>query len=216
MPERKAPGRPKSDEKSRQIFEAAVALFTSQGYENTRVDEVARLAGVSKQTVYSHFDGKDHLFQSAMTYLCEQMGMPEGLERDVRPAEEVLTEIGGHFLRLLLSEASKRLYRLILANVDRHPDVAELFYATGPRTFIERLGVYLSACAARGELALEEPELAAAQFFAMMRGELHMRSVLGVEPLPTEQEIDHYIQACTRLFVAGYRPGRRHADREIR
>lgn len=172
------------------------------------MDAVARQAGVSKQTVYSHFAGKDQLFAAAMTFLCEQLGMPEGLERDPRPPHVVLPEIAGQFLRLLLTEESRRLYRLILSNVDGHPDVAALFYRTGPRTFIERLGAYLAVKADEGELVLDDAELAAAQFFALVRGELHMRAVLGVAPFPSEAEIDRYVACSVRTFLEGHRPRR--------
>jgi len=182
-------------------------LFVSQGFEKTRVEEVARLAGVSKQTVYSHFDGKDQLFSAAMGHLCERLRMPEGLSDDPRPPEEVLREIGGQFLRLLLTEESRRLYRLILSNVDDHPDVAQRFYEAGPRTFILRLAGYLKSKSDHGELAIDDPELSAAQFFSMIRGELHMRAVLAVGPAPDEAEIDRYVAECVRTFVRGHLPG---------
>lgn len=213
MPRAKRRGRPKSDSKNRQIFDAAVALFIRQGYEATRIEEVAARAGVSKQTIYSHFDGKDHLFAAAMTHVCERLGMPAGFEQDPRAPAVVLAEIGGQFLRLLLTEESMRLYRLLLSNVERHPDVAQLFYTTGPRTFITRLAAYLKAQSDAGVLRVAHPERAAAQFFSLMRGELHMRAVLGVEPRPTEAEIDRYIREATRVFVRGHAP---HSAQAVR
>ena len=89
------------------------------------------------------------------------------------PPADVLAEIGRHFLRMLLTEESRRLYRLVLANVERHPEVAKAFYRTGPSTFMERLAGYLKAKSDDGSLQVDDPRLAAAQFFANPGGAPH-------------------------------------------
>jgi len=202
---RRQRGRPKSDSKRRQIFGAAIGLFMSQGYERTRVEQIAGLAGVSKQTIYSHFKDKDDLYQAAITYVCEQLGMPEGLAEDKRDPLDVLTEIGTAFLALLMSDDSRNLYKLVVANADTHPDVAATFYSAGPRTFIDRLAQYLERKTSEGILAIDDPQMAASQFFSMIRGELHMRAILGVGPEILDEELTDYVTSCARLFVRGYR-----------
>jgi TetR/AcrR family transcriptional repressor of mexJK operon len=201
---KRRPGRPKSDSKRAQIFAAAIRLFVSQGYEGTKVEQIAELANVSKQTVYSHFRDKDELYAAALTHLCEQLGMPEGLAEDTRDPVQVLSEIGTAFLTLLLTEESRNLYKLVTANASTHPEVAKTFYDAGPRTFIRRLATYLGRKTSEGELRIEDPNIAAAQFFSLMRGELHMRAILGVDPKPKRREINTYVASCARLLVQGY------------
>ncbi len=60
-------GRPRSEEKRRQIMSAAMELFTSNGFEGTSVDDIAAAARVSKQTVYSHFGCKETLLGLAVS-----------------------------------------------------------------------------------------------------------------------------------------------------
>lgn len=60
--DRPSRGRPRDAEKNNAIVEAASLLFLEQGFDGTSMDEVAKRAGVSKQTVYSHFSGKEQLF----------------------------------------------------------------------------------------------------------------------------------------------------------
>ena len=60
-------GRPKSEEKYHLILHAASCLFLKEGFANTSMDTVAKASGVSKQTVYSHFEGKDALFKAAIS-----------------------------------------------------------------------------------------------------------------------------------------------------
>jgi TetR/AcrR family transcriptional repressor of mexJK operon len=201
---KRGPGRPKSDSKRRQIFAAAIRLFVSQGYEGTRVEEIAERAKVSKQTVYSHFRDKDELYDAALTHVCEQLGMPDGLAEDTRDPVRVLTEIGTAFLTLLLTRESRNLYKLVVANADNHREVAKAFYETGPRTFMDRLSRYFAARTAEGVLAVEDPDIAAAQFFSLLRGELHMRAVLEVGRKPSRREIARYVTSSVRMFVGGY------------
>lgn len=201
---KQGPGRPKSKFKRDQIFAAAIDLFVSQGYDGTRVEQIAERAKVSKQTIYSHFRDKHELYDAAITYVCEQLGMPDGLAGDTRDPVQVLAEIGTAFLTLLLTRESRNLYKLVLANAESHPEVAKTFYETGPRTFMRRLSAYLAARTAEGVLAVEDPDIGAAQFFSLLRGELHMRAVLGVGRAPSRREIMRYVGASVRLFVEGY------------
>ena len=64
------PGRPKDLEKRASILQAAKRLFTTQGFEGTSMDAIASAAGVSKLTVYSHFQDKERLFAAAVECVC--------------------------------------------------------------------------------------------------------------------------------------------------
>ena len=71
-PAAQPPGRPKDLEKRAGILEAAKDLFLARGFEATSMDAVAQAAGVSKLTVYNHFQDKDTLFLSAVKSKCEE------------------------------------------------------------------------------------------------------------------------------------------------
>ena len=168
------------------------------------MDRVAEAANVSKQTVYSHFESKGDLFRAAVQQLCEAMGLPDDLDDEARPLRPLLTDIGLGFLHLLTSAEAVRLYRLVVGNAGPHPEVGRMLYEAGPRTFISRLSALLEQRAARGEITLAEPRLAAAQFFSMLRGELHMRVALGVQTRVKRRDLEHYVAACVEVFVRGY------------
>ena len=63
--------RTKSEEKRQQIIEASTCLFSELGFAQTSMDKIAKKAGVSKQTVYSHFGSKDELFVNAISSKCD-------------------------------------------------------------------------------------------------------------------------------------------------
>ena len=50
-----------TEQRRREILEAALAAFGSKGFNETTVDEIAQAAGVAKGTVYLYFDSKEHL-----------------------------------------------------------------------------------------------------------------------------------------------------------
>ena len=168
------------------------------------MDNVAQVANVSKQTVYSHFDNKKELFNSAILKLCDAMGLPADLDVEQRSLETLLNEIGCRFLAVLVSAEAINLYRLVVGQVGNHPEVGRTFYETGPRTFIGRLAALLEQRAARGEIDVLEPKIAAAQFFAMMRGELHMRFALGVQKRIDRKALERYVADCVDVFIRGH------------
>lgn len=64
----------RSEQKKQQVLVAAIDLFCRQGFPHTSMDEVAKQAGVSKQTVYSHYGSKDDLFVAAIESKCVEIG----------------------------------------------------------------------------------------------------------------------------------------------
>ena len=90
-----APALPKREA----ILQAGVRVFMEQGFESANMDEVARLAGVSKATIYSHFDGKQDLFGAIITGRCQAMipVIEAAVFGDQAPAEALRT-IGRQFL----------------------------------------------------------------------------------------------------------------------
>ena len=76
-PAARRPGRPKSEEKAAAIREAASLLFMTEGMERTSMDAISQAAGVSKQTVYSHFKSKDDLFRACVASKVQMYGLDE-------------------------------------------------------------------------------------------------------------------------------------------
>ncbi len=97
-------GRPRSKAKARDILNAATELFTRNGFDATSVDDIAAAAGVSKQTVYSHFGSKEELFGVAISTKCKTSGIdPDEIDPDV-PPEAMLPELARRFVALITSD----------------------------------------------------------------------------------------------------------------
>jgi len=199
-----ARGRPKSEAKREQIFAAASALFPQLGFDNVSMDKVAEQAGVSKQTVYSHFRNKDELYSACISRCCIAYQMsPEFMDTD-KPVADMLREIGRRFLGLLLSKEALHIYRLSVSNACQHPHLAALFYNAGPVPTTQAVSDYLQQQHEKGVLTIPDARTAASQFLYMLRGDVVTRATLNIQPQPTVAERDTYIESCVQMFLRAY------------
>jgi TetR/AcrR family transcriptional repressor of mexJK operon len=187
------------------IVGAAIGLFLESGYGAVSMDAIAAAAGVSKRTVYSHFENKETLFGAVMGHLCSAMGGPT-LDDGVPdgPPAQVLTDFGRKFLNIVSSPQALALYRVVTAEAPRLPELGEVFYEAGPRRFIDLMAAYLTEQDRKGTLRVAEPARAAAQFMAMIKDPLHLRLSLGVGPLPDQAELERAVASAVAVFLRGY------------
>src|SRR5215470_13809837 len=190
----------------RRILAAARSLFLNSGYGETSMDAIARRAAVSKATLYSHFDGKDALFAALIVSECRhlsgQIGRRALDEPDIRDA---LLRVAHDFNNLLCTGDGLTMYRIVVAEAPRFPELGRVFYDSGPTIMIDRIANLLRQATDRGLLKVRDPRIAAIQFISLIRGELHLTRVLGLKKA-SKQPAD-YIEASVDLFLAGYRAG---------
>jgi AcrR family transcriptional regulator len=186
------------------ILDAARRVFLEHGFGAATTDMIQREAGVSKSTVYAHFAAKDQLFAAVVQAECgcfmhslvtEPMG-----PSDIR---ENLRQVGSHFLDLVLDPVALAFYRTIVAEAPRFPHLGQTFYASGPRRLTAMVARLLEEA---GEVRVEDPAAAAEQFIGMLRGDRHLRCLLGIEVKPEPMEIrrivDHAVDTFLRIHRA--------------
>ena len=196
-------GRPPSKLKRQLILDAATRLFTEQGYEGTSVEDIAVDAGVSKQTVYSHFGSKENLFGLAVADKCRSAGVDEDAIDLHKPPQLMLPLVARSFVDLVKSREALRVYAICTNSTESHPRIAELFYRHGPKRTVDVLSAYLQGQVELGHLDIADTNAAAWQFFCMLKGEAHTRAQFGLEPV-SERDEAAYISSCVRVFLAAY------------
>lgn len=177
------------------------------------MDRIAQSAGVSKQTVYSHFQGKEALFEALVTERCDDMltMVPEPKDR-ARPVDEVLRELGLKFLNLVLASDALALYRTVLAEAVRFPELGQAFYQAGPRRAHARLAAWLQKETENGRLDIVDPVVAAEQFFGMVKGDLYNKGLLGAVSDYDIETAGKSIDQAVDVFLKAY--GRRESQPE--
>ena len=120
------------------------------------------------------------------------------------PPSEALTQIGVRMFRMLLSETALTMYRMVVAEAEKFPELARSFYAEGPARSVAHLATYLRGAAAEGMLRLDDPEFAAEQFFALIQTHLCMKRRLRLIAMPSQAELEHVIGQAVRMFLSTY------------
>lgn len=201
------PGRPKDPAKRRAILDAAKTLFLSHGYANTSMDAVAAEAGVSKLTVYSHFNDKETLFSSAVMAKCEEQLPPLFFELPAGiPVENVLLNIARGFHQLINSDESVNLHRLMMALGTQDPKLSQIFFEAGPERMVQGMERLLKRIDETGALSIDLPRNAAEHFFCLLKGAGNFRLLYCCgEPL-SEEAAESHVQEVVGLFMRAYRP----------
>src|SRR6266536_971734 len=129
-PSRRGGGRAeKSAARREAILSAALDEFAAQGFAATRLDDVARRAGVAKGTIYLHFRDKEALFQDLVrSVLSPLVGMLETIAQTDAPLRALAERIVDVFVDEIYSTRRKDVIRLIITEGPRFPHLAEFYY----------------------------------------------------------------------------------------
>ena len=201
----------RSQRKHRAIVEAATEVFLANGYSRTSMDDIARQAGVSKQTVYQHFKSKEQLLTHVVTSIIavagERADAPiAGLADSVDLAAD-LRAYAREQLSAVIQPRPMQLRRLVVAEAHTFPELGRLFYELGPQSAVDQLAVVLTRLHERGLLDIAEPRLAAADLnWLIMSDAINRAMLLGSDEPPTPRKINAWADHAVTVFLAAYRP----------
>ncbi|MGA7938168.1 MAG: TetR/AcrR family transcriptional regulator [Kovacikia sp.] len=200
---------PAISQKREQILQGAMQVFMQSGYAETSMDRVAAEAGVSKQTIYSHFQDKEGLFKALMervtldrfhTLFCIEGQLSEDSVRKQLSEEPaiVLRQIAETFVGLKSDQEYISLLRVIVGESSRFPELAKLYTRTVIQRGRQLLCRYFDA---HPELAMEDSEAMAHIFIGSLVSYILSQEVLhGKETIPMES--DRLINSLINLFIS--------------
>jgi AcrR family transcriptional regulator len=140
-------------ERRQAILDAALEEFSARGFEATRLDDVARRAGIAKGTIYLYFRDKESLFQELVrTMLSPVVGTlldPRIAELPVRAVGEAVADL---FVREIFGTRRKDVIRLMIAEGPRFPKIAEFYYHEVIERVLPVMRAIMARAVARGEL----------------------------------------------------------------
>jgi TetR/AcrR family transcriptional regulator, mexJK operon transcriptional repressor len=195
--------------KRQAIVRAARRVFLAHGYTHAAVDAIAAEAGVSKQTVYNHFGDKERLFRTVMQDTLEAVGHglgpappPDALATS-RNLERDLRELGRTLARAVLQEDVAALRRVLIAELDRHPELMDEWGVKGLqlRRYVARA---FARQVQRGALDVADPDLAAEQLVHLTAGSALSRTAFGARRL-SDAEVDQAVDDGVELWLRAYR-----------
>lgn len=174
-----------------EITAAALDLFVERGFANTRLEDVAARAGVSKGTLYLYFENKEELFKAVVR---------EGLVSPLAAMKSVLEQFEGssfELLRILLcgwwdrvgSTRVSGIPKLIFAEAGNFPELARFYVAEVVESGHDVIAAIVRRGIARGEFRAVDPDdtaqLIAAPLIVIMmwRNSLAQHATHKIDPL---------------------------------
>lgn len=193
-------------DKRHQILEGAHAVFRARGFDASSMADIAAAANVSKGTLYVYFEDKEHLFIALIEREREKQkqGIYEALADDPDLAH-ALTSFGERLVRLITGGFALSAQRIVLGVAERMPELGHEFYERGPMQGTRRLAAFLQRRAELGELSLDDPALAAAQFIDLCQSTLTRPRLFNALPTPPDdEEIARVVASAVTMFLARY------------
>lgn len=187
---------------------AATRLFLEQGYDRTSLAQVAGEAGVSTATLFKRFPTKASLLQAIVQAFWEW----DAPGTEFPPAGNPRTglrRIGREYVRRMRRPEMAGLYRLVIAEAPRFPELGRMLADQGTGTYLAGLTAYLEAEAAAGTLGVSDAARAARQFLAAIAGQVFWPELLVPGCAGTEADADAAVDQAVSLMLARYvrKPG---------
>jgi AcrR family transcriptional regulator len=188
------------------ILNVAREVFFEQGYTAASMSTIAARLGGSKGTLYNYFKSKEELFEAQVREMCGAAA-----DRILEVSEEgepveTLTRLGEQYLHHLFSQATVQMFRILVAEAQRSPELARVFYEVGPARGQKGLESYLQAAKARGLIEPADCALAAEQFLSLCKGRTHLQFLLNLIPALTPAQIRVQIAQALDAFMTLYGP----------
>jgi TetR/AcrR family transcriptional repressor of mexJK operon len=180
------------------VLRAATSSFLAHGYRSS-VDEIARRAGVAKQTVYHHFPNKDELFKEVARDLAQRVLVE--LESPPADLRDGLLRFGAAYRGRSLGAQGIATFRTLVPEVPRFRAQARAMYANSAGEMVRRLASYLEGAMDGGTLRRDDPRFAAEMLLSMLAGLDRMKRLFGVadegesEARRTARIVDCFLRA---------------------
>lgn len=182
------------------IIAAGTELFLAVGYE-IKMSDVAARAGVSKKTLYAHFGTKLSLFEAVVQRNSERFIAATELRRE-GDLRALLSHYADQFQLHSFTPEGLQLYKLMVADVSKHPQLAEATYAAGIDKVVSELALQLQHMAECGRIELDDARDTAEQFVGALAGLLRHRAFSGLG-IDSGAKRKAYIASVISLFEKG-------------
>ena len=195
------------DAKRLSILSAAREVFLREGFQAASMDHIAATADVSKVTIYSKFGSKQDLFRAIVDDICEQiLAMEIVIPETMESVEAGLIELAVDYAEVLYDPGVLALVRLAIGENQAPRGLGHLYYQAGPMRARQGLVGLFVSLADSGELSVDDPELAADQFLALLQPQRYY-VLLDPSKRPAKSEIAAVARRGVEVFLSHYRPG---------
>jgi AcrR family transcriptional regulator len=192
------------------LLDVATSLFMERGFDGTSIDAVAEAAGVSKPTVYARYRDKRDLFAAVLRGRIRKWLAPvsaaaeaQATETGPKSIKTTLHELSRHMVAYTLAPEAGALQRILSAQAVQFPELAKLANEEGWLRTVRGVSSILRQSAARGQIKVDDPELAADMFLNLVLGHCKRLALYGIAADPKNME--RHRKAAVDFFLSGIR-----------
>jgi AcrR family transcriptional regulator len=193
--------RRRKDARPEEILDAALVVFTEKGFAGTRLEEVARAAGISKGTLYLYFKSKQEIFEAAIQHTINpRLEQVEKLvDDDDGPAADLLVRLLREWWSNVTGSHISALPKLIISESGNFPELAEFFTRHVVRRTRHLFASVIQKGMDGGEfISGDATTLARLALAPMIQGVIWMHSLA---PYDDPQDPEQYIDTHIRMFI---------------
>ena len=189
------------------LLQVAAEVFLEKGYEAASLDDIIRRAGGSRRNIYTQFGGKEGLFKSLIMQIASQALAPmKEHANEEGNLKAQLSSFAAGVMSILFSPAALGLSRIALFDGIRFPEIAEVYYASGPASAASSLAGLLEAARSRGAIQCPDCTMAANQFIGMLRDNRYLEVLLRLGDAPDDREKETLVKNAVHIFLEGLKP----------
>lgn len=196
-----------TQKKQTDILNVATQLFLERGYDAVSLDDILERVGGSKTTLYSYYGSKEGLFAAMIQTTCRKKLAPLlAIDVTARDPREGLAAIGKQFLSMISDPHGRAVFRAMISEAQRFPDLASTFFTAGPEAIIRVLRRTIEHWQRKGLLRSGNAEMLAVHFLGLIMGNFQLKSLLGLCDTLTERQINSWVGRGVEIFLEGTLP----------
>ncbi|PPD15676.1 MAG: TetR family transcriptional regulator [Methylobacterium sp.] len=193
-------------EKRAALLEAALVQFTEDGYSRASLDRIAKRAGISSATLYKHFQTKDQLFGAVTEKIWAEgasLDLPAPAIGDARAG---LLQLAREYAAFLRRPLIVPFFRMIIAEVERAPELGQELYLRGKKPWLDRVTAYLAAEHEVGHLHVPDTAMAARQLAGMINDMVFWPRFLVKDLIVTDEDAERVAVEAVATLIARHAP----------
>lgn len=196
-----------NDTKTQKVLQAATTIFLQHGFSAATTDMIQREAKVSKATLYACYPNKEALFAAVIEHQCHQQMMRlKAMDVESEDIVVSLSNLGRAYLQVILSPGLLNLFRVVVAEAPRFPELSRRFFVAGPQVAVEVFSKHLAKAVDEGQLDIQSVglESAANLIIGLIRSEAQMECLTHPNALPSEAQLDKWVHLGVSTFMRAF------------
>ena len=185
----------RKEDRPQEIADAAFSEFAKKGYSATRIDDVAKRAGVSKGLTYLYYKTKEDLFKAVVKNVVVRRvdALLDDVETTELSSEAFIRGPLLTFMKRVPGSPIAIVIRLLIAEGRRHPDLVDYYYDNVVARGLDAIRRFVERGVARGEFKREAVELQPQLFLAPMMLSMIWRLIFTEKPLDTDRLMEDQV-----------------------